>query len=117
VRRGLRRPTILRRVNNGRNRLLLAVGVTIGVGGALILAAGLFAALPVLLAFLPLLAGHYIGASRLERAIVARTVRSRPTSTPRPRLAPRALAPRGGRLIAESLAERGPPPAAVPALA
>ena len=98
-------------VTCARNRVLLALGVTVFLGGALALAAGLLAALPGLLAFLPLLAGRYIGAARLERAIAARSgARSRPASAPRPRLAQRVLAPRGGRLIAESLAERAPPP-------
>ena len=63
---------IVRHVIDGRKRLLLALGVTICLGGALVLAAGLLAALPALLAFLPLLAGHYAGAGRLERAITAR---------------------------------------------
>ena len=50
-------------------RLLLAVGLTVMLGGTLALAAGVLAALPALLAFLPLLAGRYLGADRLEAAI------------------------------------------------
>ena len=100
-----------------RKRLLLALGVTVCLGGALVLAAGLLAALPALLAFLPLLAGHYAGAERLERAITARLARPRERGapSPRPALVLRAGTSRGGRLIADSLAKRPPPLAFVSA--
>ncbi|HEX7300093.1 MAG TPA: hypothetical protein VF257_13935 [Solirubrobacteraceae bacterium] len=72
-------------------------------------------AAPVLLLFLPLLAGRYVGEDGLLRlAARARSPWARPASSARPALrAPRALA-RGGRLIAVALAQRGPP---APALA
>jgi hypothetical protein len=95
----------------GRARLLLALGVTACLGGALVLAAGPLAALPALLAFLPLLGGHYLGGRQLERAITARLPgATRRRSVPRrPRPLARAFAARGGRLIADSLAKRPPP--------
>jgi hypothetical protein len=90
-------------------RLLLAIGVTVALGGALTLSAGILAALPALLAFLPLLAGHYVGADRLERLVARRVARRRPPrriALPRP---VRLARPTGGALIAASLAERAPP--------
>jgi hypothetical protein len=67
-------------------------------------------AVPGLLLLLPLLAGRYVGEDRLAdlagRAIAPR--RRSPVSLGSRRRAPRVL-PRGGRLIAAALAERGPP--------
>jgi len=87
--------------------VLLSVGV-------LAVAAGPLATLPVLFAFLPLLAGRYLGAGALERLIEARFPPARPRSPrrlARPRVTPVVLMARGGALLARSLAER-PPPAA-----
>src|SRR4051794_23115946 len=71
-------------------------------------------AAPVLLLFLPLLAGRYVGEDGLLRlAARARPRWARPASSARPALrAPRTLA-RGGRLIAVALGQRGPPAAAL----
>jgi hypothetical protein len=70
-------------------------------------------AVPALLLLLPLLAGRYLGEERLARLTGrARATRRRsPASIGARRRAPRVL-PRGGRLIAAALAERGPPLAA-----
>ena len=68
-------------------------------------------AVPALLLFLPLLGGRYVGEDGLARlAGRLATARVRPAAAHagRPRRAPRVL-PRGGRLIAAALAERGPP--------
>jgi hypothetical protein len=69
-------------------------------------------AVPALLLLLPLLAGRYVGEDGLARlagrVVVAR--RRSPVSLGSRRRAPRVL-PRGGRLIASALAERGPPAA------
>lgn len=94
-------------------RVVLAIAVTIGLGGALVLAAGALAALPALLAFLPLFAGRYLGADRLEALIERRRDRRarKPARSRLPRFAAYSFPARGGRLIARSLAERGPPPA------
>jgi len=69
---------------------------------------------PVFLLAVPLLAGRYVGEERLERLREGFTARRR-----RPRAAPAPAGlrfsvplPRGGRLIARSLAVR-PPPAPV----
>jgi hypothetical protein len=70
-------------------------------------------AVPALLLLLPLLAGRYLGEESLARLtgrMAARRRRS-PASIGARRRAPRVL-PRGGRLIAAVLAERGPPLAA-----
>jgi hypothetical protein len=71
--------------------------------------------LPLCVLAMPLLAGRYVGEDTLERLREGRTAR-------RGRVAPAPLAgirraaaafPRGGRLIAHALAERGPPAAAL----
>jgi len=70
-------------------------------------------ALPALLFALPLLAGRYVGEERLARLAASyegdrrRPAGSLPTTARRSLLA----VPRGGRLIAASLAVRPPPPA------
>ena len=72
--------------------------------------AGLLLLSPALLLALPLLAGRYVGERglvRLARRARPRLRRLRPARVPRPW--PRAVAVRGGRLIAAALAERGPP--------
>ncbi len=74
------------------------------------LAAGALAALPALLAFLPLFAGRYLGADRLEALIERRTgTTRRRTRSSLPRFAPHAFQARGGCLIAFALAKRPPP--------
>ena len=68
-------------------------------------------ALPALLFALPLLAGRYVGEDRLARLAAAFVAtRRRPTASvpTTARRAPLAV-PRGGRLIAASLAVRPPP--------
>jgi hypothetical protein len=69
-------------------------------------------AAPLFLLAVPLLAGRYVGEERLER--MRSGLRHAPLRAPRAAGAPagRRLAasvPRGGRLIAHSLAERPPP--------
>jgi hypothetical protein len=86
--------------------LLFAVVQTVtGISGDVLLAA------PALLILLPLLAGRYVGEDGIARrsALVA-TPRRRPVAALArlPRRAPSVL-PRGGRLIAAALAQRGPP--------
>lgn len=85
--------------------LALAALTLAGVHGDALLA------VPVLLFALPLLAGRYVGEERLARLAAAfvagrrRAAGSLPTTA---RRSPRAL-PRGGHLIAASLAVRPPP--------
>ena len=74
-------------------------------------------AAPLLALLAPLLAGRYLGEAQIERLAAARTrgehtiARAR-RSSPVLR-APQVLVPRGGRLIATSLAVRPPPAAPV----
>jgi hypothetical protein len=91
-------------------RITALIGVALAAG--LVLATGPLGALPALLAFVLLFAGHYPGATRLDRMIVAArrsAARSRATSRPAPRRPIRARVRRGGALIASSLAKRPPP--------
>ena len=97
-----------------RRLMLLAAAVTSLAVGLVALAghAELVAYLaPVVAVALPLLLGRYLGEDALVR------LRDR-RGSPGPRVAPRAQGgvrraltafPRGGRLIADALAERGPP--------
>lgn len=67
---------------------------------------------PALVLALPLLAGRYVGERRIARLasrLVVRVRRAARALSARLPRAPRALLPRGGRLLAASLAERGPP--------
>jgi hypothetical protein len=85
--------------------LVVAVLAHSGVSGDLLLA------LPALLFALPLLAGRYVGEERLARLAAAFVTPRRAKAAPLPstaRRSPRSL-PRGGRLIAASLAVRPPP--------
>jgi hypothetical protein len=72
-------------------------------------------AAPLFLLVVPLLAGRYVGEERLERmrSGMRQGRRLPPRGTP-PVTGRRLVAalPRGGRLIAHSLAERPPPPLA-----
>jgi hypothetical protein len=91
--------------------LLLALG-----HGALHLPVDVLSAVPALLLLVPLLAGRYVGETRIGR-LAGRRPRRRPAQrTVAMRRRPVRSRPRGGRLIAVSLAERGPPglPAAQP---
>jgi hypothetical protein len=65
---------------------------------------------PVLIVALPLVAGRYVGEERLRQlsSLERPPARRVPAATPAVRR-PAELVPRGGRLIAHSLAERGPP--------
>jgi len=88
--------------------LAIAALTRLGVPGDVLLA------LPALLFALPLLAGRYVGEGRLARlaaAYVARRRRPAVALAASARRLPRGL-PRGGHLIAASLAVR-PPPAAL----
>lgn len=85
--------------------LALAAPTLFGVHGDVLLA------MPALLFALPLLAGRYVGEARLARLAAAFVAaRRRPAGSLRPaaRRSPVAV-PRGGRLIAASLAVRPPP--------
>ena len=87
---------------------VLAAAVVHGVAGV---HADALIAVPALLLLLPLAAGRYVGSERLVR-LVRRVARpwgrrvARPAVSRRPARRP---APRGGLLIAVSLARRGPP--------
>jgi hypothetical protein len=100
-------------------RLLLALTAVVS---ALLLLAALAGhaellayAAPALVVALPLIAGRYLGEdaiARLRERAVTRP-RRRPATAPMPRPRFAALVPRGGRLLASSLAVRPPPSAAV----
>ncbi|MEA2217398.1 MAG: hypothetical protein QOJ35_24 [Solirubrobacteraceae bacterium] len=85
--------------------LMLGAVTLVGVHGDVLLAA------PALLFALPLLAGRYVGEERLTRLASARLpvlCRAAAALPATARRSPRVL-PRGGRLIAASLAVRPPP--------
>jgi hypothetical protein len=91
----------------GLGALTLALVVVQAATGAEVMMAS-----PALALALPLFAGRYVGERRLAAlaarfaAPVRRAARALSARLPR---APRAVLARGGRLIAVSLAERGPP--------
>ena len=95
-------------------RILLAAAVATSALLLLAAAAGhaevLAYAAPLFLVAVPLLAGRYVGEERLAALRGHVAPRRRHATAARPR-APRpvVLLPRGGRLIAESLAVRPPP--------
>jgi hypothetical protein len=102
-------------VTAGDRRLLVALAALSGLaalcaaGGVLPTDVLYFA--PVLMLALPLLAGRYVGEDAIARLAGARRSRGRRSLPERlvlPRGASRAF-PRGGRLIATSLAVRPPP--------
>lgn len=72
--------------------------------------AGLLLCSPLLVLLVPLLAGRYLGEEQLAR-LAARYAprRRRPVAALRPTRRRMPLSVCGGRLIAASLAERGPP--------
>jgi hypothetical protein len=100
-----------------RDRRLLFVPVLVAALAlvALVHLAGADALLaaPLLALLAPLLAGRYLGEERIGRLAAARVApRLRPARAPWSSVAsraPRALVPRGGRLLATSLAVRPPP--------
>lgn len=101
-----------------RDRRLLLGLASLTLGLAVAALAGVHSdvllAVPVLLFAGPLLAGRYVGEERLARlaaAFVSGHRRAAPAIVSNARRSPPAL-PRGGRLIAASLAVR-PPPAAL----
>lgn len=88
---------------------------TVPIGVAIALAGGLLATLPLLLLVVPILVlGRPIGVETLDRIreqLSQRDSRRRPTSSRQPRRSGFDLfTPRTGLLLANSLAERGPPP-------
>ncbi|MFN8203965.1 MAG: hypothetical protein U0S48_15480 [Solirubrobacteraceae bacterium] len=97
-------------------RLMLALAVAsmawVLVGALAGIADGLAMVAPALLLLLPPLAGRYLGEDVLERVRLARGAppvrrrRSRPARTSHRAV---ALVPRGGLLLASSLATRPPP--------
>jgi hypothetical protein len=74
--------------------------------GALLLA-------PAVVLLAPLIAGRYPGERRLRHLVARRAARGaagrRAVSVPLPRRRPRSVGPRGARVLAAALAERGPP--------
>jgi hypothetical protein len=85
---------------------LVLVMVQAATGAEVLLAS------PALVLALPLLAGRYVGErsiARLASRFVLRARRAARTLSARLPRAPRAVLARGGRLLAASLAERGPP--------
>jgi hypothetical protein len=102
--------------NRARTRALVAVAGLIGACAILAVAdPKALCLLPVLALATPLLLRRYPGErvllSRLGTPVAPR--RRRATSSRRWALAPRTLVPRGGLLVASSLAVRPPPPLAV----
>lgn len=94
----------------GLTLLSVALAVAQSVTG---LSPDVLLAVPALMLLLPLLAGRYVGEDGLLR-LAGRAILARRRSPARLGVrcrAPRVL-PRGGRLIAAALAERGPPVAA-----
>jgi hypothetical protein len=97
----------------GQRLLLAAValaGVLLAGIGFLGVAEGLLYLAPALVLALPLLAGRYLGAERLSRIAKTRSRhRRRAAASPRAPLVWGHVLPRGGLLIAASLAVRPPP--------
>jgi len=96
-----------------RQLLFALAGLTLGLASLTLVGVGsdVLLAVPALALALPLLAGRYVGEEQLARlgaAFVAPRRRPSPALVPVARRAPRRL-PRGGRLLAASLAVRPPP--------
>jgi hypothetical protein len=96
-----------------RQLLFALAGITLALASLTLVGAqtDVLLAAPVLVFALPLLAGRYVGEEQLARLAAAFVVaRRRPAAAimPTVRRAPRDV-PRGGRLIAASLAVRPPP--------
>ena len=98
-------------------RIMAGLGALALLGAAVVSAgegpAALLHLAPAVLLLLPLLRGRYVGEERIHAlaapAAPARRLRALARLAPRLPRAPRALVARGGRLLASSLAERGPP--------
>ncbi|HEY6778937.1 MAG TPA: hypothetical protein VI122_20715 [Thermoleophilaceae bacterium] len=95
-------------------RMLLALAVGTSVLVVLAALAGhaelIAYAAPLLVVALPLAAGRYVGEERLRQLSSRAVPRRQRAPIVRPALRrPAELVPRGGRLIAHALAERGPP--------
>lgn len=87
----------------------LALGLAL-VQSAVGLSTGLLFMAPALVMFLPLVAGRlYVGERRLARLVRAVPAPRRTAVAHSPRQARRRRLPRGGRLLAFSLAVRPPP--------
>jgi hypothetical protein len=100
-----------------RSLVLLALAATVALALLVQLAgAEALLAAPFLALIVPLLAGRYVGEEQIARLAAAWAPRTHPARRIRGgavvRRAPRVLVPRGGRLLATSLAVR-PPPAAL----
>jgi hypothetical protein len=99
----------------GHQRMLLALAVVAilppVVESLTGVESGAMYLLPLALIAMPLVFGRYLGERRLARrlAVVVRYPRRRRSATVRMRRPVVALLPRGGRLIASSLAVRPPP--------
>jgi hypothetical protein len=90
--------------------LLVAAAIPVA---AVVVVGGVLACLPLIALMLPLLFGRYPAVETLVRRASrarARPRRKRPARSARPGRA-RSAVPRGGSLIAASLAERAPPTA------
>ena len=96
-----------------RHLLFGLAGLTLAVAALTLVgvSADILLALPALLFALPLLAGRYVGEDRLARLAAAFVAARRRPAASVPTTARRAplAVPRGGRLIAASLAVRPPP--------
>jgi hypothetical protein len=96
-----------------RHLLFGLAALTVAIAMVCGLHSNVLLAVPVLLVALPLVAGWYVGEERLARlaaAFVGARRRAAPSVPTTARRSPLRL-PRGGRLIAASLAVRPPPPA------
>jgi hypothetical protein len=96
-----------------RQLLFALAGLTLGLASLTLVGvhSDLLLVAPVLVFALPLLAGRYVGEEQLARLVAAFVAKRRRPATalvPTMRRAPQSL-PRGGRLIAASLAVRPPP--------
>jgi hypothetical protein len=97
-----------------RDRLLLFALAGVALAMACLTLVGVHSdvllAVPALVLALPLLAGRYVGEERLARLAAAFVpVRRRPAGAVAPIAAVANRLPRGGRLLAFSLAVRPPP--------
>lgn len=96
---------------------LAVIGVCVALGQTVAgLDTGLVLLSPALVLMLPLLMGRYLGEERLERLVVRfrpRRRRARSAALTRSAHRPGHAARRRGRLLADALAERGPPSAAL----
>lgn len=97
-----------------RQLLFALAGLSLGLASLTLVGvhSDVLLAVPVLVFALPLFAGRYVGEQRLARLAAGFVVRRRRAAAalePTVRRAPDSV-PRGGRLLAVSLAVRPPPP-------